>query len=221
MPVFAVLAACSAHAGYSTAYAWLKPIPMLLMLGCVWRVADRQRHPRSTWLLLIGLAFSLQGDVWLLFERGFIPGLISFWLAHACYIALFRRDTPWQPTRWSIVACGCGMLVGVTYLYLWRNGLPADMRLPVAAYVLVIGYMATQAIARAAAFQTPASYCVAAGAVCFMASDTVLAINKFVSPVPAADLWILGTYYLAQWLIVLGMLQVLHKPATNRKYIKI
>jgi alkylglycerol monooxygenase len=40
------------------------------------------------------------------------------------------------------------------------------------------------------------------GACVFMVSDSLIAINKFVTPVPLASLWILVTYYAAQMLIV-------------------
>ena len=39
------------------------------------------------------------------------------------------------------------------------------------------------------------------GGALFMASDTVLAVNRFAMPIPAAGLWILATYWAAQWLI--------------------
>jgi alkylglycerol monooxygenase len=37
--------------------------------------------------------------------------------------------------------------------------------------------------------------------VLFMASDSLLAINKFAQPLPASSLWILATYWAAQWAI--------------------
>lgn len=209
MPVFAVMAAFSAHSQHAMLYAVLKPIPLLLLLACVWQLSDRRRYPHATWLLLAGLALSLQGDIWLLRTEGFLPGLASFWLAHACYIGLFRRDRPWQGHVWAIATLGSGLAAGTAYFYLWNNGLPPSMRLPVLAYVTVIGLMSAYALARAGTLRTPAAWSVAAGAVSFLVSDTFLAINKFVHPVPAAQLWILGTYYLAQWLIVYGMLPTL------------
>ncbi|MCY1550390.1 YhhN family protein [compost metagenome] len=40
-----------------------------------------------------------------------------------------------------------------------------------------------------------------------MLSDTLLAINRFVSPLPMAQVWVLSTYYAAQVLIVMGILR--------------
>jgi uncharacterized membrane protein YhhN len=92
---------------------------------------------------------------------------------------------------------------------------PASLRLPVAAYVLVIAGMAAQAIGRAQVLRSAGARCVAWGALSFMVSDSILAIDRFVQPLPAATVWVLGSYYLAQGLIVHGMLQVLRVPQTK------
>jgi uncharacterized membrane protein YhhN len=41
----------------------------------------------------------------------------------------------------------------------------------------------------------------ALGGALFVASDALLATNKFAAPLPAASLWILATYWAAQWCI--------------------
>ena len=43
---------------------------------------------------------------------------------------------------------------------------------------------------------------VAIGAGFFMLSDSLLAVNRFVSPLPMSQVWVLSTYYAAQLLIV-------------------
>jgi uncharacterized membrane protein YhhN len=45
------------------------------------------------------------------------------------------------------------------------------------------------------------------GAISFIVSDSIIAINKFMMPVPAADYIIMITYYLALFLIVFGFLR--------------
>jgi alkylglycerol monooxygenase len=47
---------------------------------------------------------------------------------------------------------------------------------------------------------------VAVGAGFFMLSDSVLALNRFVAPLPMAQFWVLATYYTAQVLIVRNVL---------------
>jgi alkylglycerol monooxygenase len=88
------------------------------------------------------------------------------------------------------------------YAFLWQGGLPPALRAPVAAYVVVIALMAAQAIGRATVLRERAAIGVAVGAGFFMLSDSLLAINKFVTPLPMAQVWVLGTYYAAQLLIV-------------------
>lgn len=216
MAVCGALALLSSHWDWFSLFAVLKPLTMALALACVWQEADRQTHATATRLLLAGLVLSLLGDVCLLVAEGFVPGLVAFLLAHVCYITLFGRDAPWlahKPGLLAVLAIGAA-----AYAYLWTHGLPAALRLPVAAYVLVIALMAAQAIGRATVLRTPGAHCVAWGAVSFMVSDTVLAFDKFVQPLPGIAFWVLGSYYLAQWLIVHGMLQVLRKDMKNKSY---
>jgi uncharacterized membrane protein YhhN len=93
----------------------------------------------------------------------------------------------------------------VVFVGLDQNGLPSELRVPVAAYVLVIATMAAQAWGRAKQLGSAASLWVALGCSVFMLSDTLLALDKFVSPLPYAGLWVLATYYVAQGLIVRGV----------------
>ena len=207
MAACGVLAMFSAHWGYFSAYALFKPLTMVLALICVGVVAGRSPLKKSMYLLLAGLALSMVGDVCLLMPQGFLAGLVAFLLAHVCYIALFQRDAPWLASRLGLAAC---IAAGaVAYGYLWTHGLPTAMRIPVAIYVLVIGLMAAQALGRATVLHTAAARTVAWGAVSFMVSDTVLALDRFVQPIAVAYLGVLGTYYLAQCLILHGMLQTL------------
>ena len=55
---------------------------------------------------------------------------------------------------------------------------------------------------RATVLGNAAARWVALGACVFMVSDSLIAINKFVTPVELSSLWILATYYAAQVLIV-------------------
>ncbi len=156
-------------------------------------------------LLLLALLCSLTGDVFLMVPGHFIAGLVSFLLAHVGYVVLFGLGAPWFGHRRALAAAlglGAGM-----YAFLWWGGLPAALRGPVAAYVLVIALMAAQAWARHAVQPGRAAWMVALGACFFMLSDSLLAINRFVTPLPWAQVWVLASYYAAQALIVGGMLR--------------
>ncbi len=138
-------------------------------------------------------------------EGFFIPGLVAFLLAHLAYLVLFRQDAPVFASRPAWVACA--VIGAAFYVFLWSNGLPEALRLPVAVYIVAIVAMGSVALGRAVLLADAPSRLVAAGAMCFMVSDATLAINRFVVPVPHDPVWVLGTYYAAQCLIVMGLLR--------------
>ena len=90
--------------------------------------------------------------------------------------------------------------------YLLKDGL-GEMLIPVVVYMVVILTMAVTAFLRKAKV-SPLSYnLVLIGAICFMLSDSILALNKFYQPIPWSNVSIMITYALAQYLIVIGILK--------------
>lgn len=203
--VVAAVSTGTASAGLIELHLITKPLVMLIAIILIAARAYQSR-PRGrfesrfkAWLL-IALACSLVGDVALMFPGYFIPGLVAFLLAHLSYIALLKQGQAWFASRRALIATlGFGAAM---YAVLWVGGLPPALRAPVAAYVVVITLMAAQAIGRAVVLRDPAAWGVAIGAGFFMLSDTLLALNRFVAPLPLAPLWVLGSYYAAQILIV-------------------
>lgn len=201
----ALAMACAAD-GWQGAHMFFKPMAMVLALLLVVQAWRSGHLPRAaaTWLLL-ALTGSLAGDVFLMLEGLFIPGLVAFLLAHLAYIALFRLDVPWWPARRVLLAALGYALLMVAVL--WTGGLPAALRVPVAVYAGVIALMAAQALGRAWVQGDTAARLVAVGAMAFVLSDTLLAVNRFLTPLPASAVWVLSTYYAAQCLIVGGVLR--------------
>lgn len=200
----AALSVASGAESLVTLHRIFKPLVLLIALLVVARARGARTTGQPQLLLLAGLACSLIGDCFLMFPGFFIPGLVSFLIAHLFYIALFRQGVPWFASRRALVATlGIGIAI---YAYLFPAMAPV-LRIAVGAYVVVIALMAAQAIGRATMLRDPPSVAVAVGACFFMLSDALLAINKFSSPLPMAQFWVLGTYYAAQILIVGGMLR--------------
>jgi alkylglycerol monooxygenase len=169
------------------------------------------KNTLKAWLIA-ALAFSLLGDVWLMFSGFFIHGLLSFLLGHLCFIALYRQGVRWFPSKGALLLTGsAGALM---YAKLWPH-LPFMLKIPVAIYVLVIALMGAQALGRASVLQTSESRWVGVGAVLFMCSDSLLAWNKFVSPLPLSQLWVLGTYFAAQLLMVRFVMLPATKPSAS------
>ena len=195
----AALATTANACGWSEVYLWAKPLALLVLMVAAWQSSAGILGRK--WLML-ALALSLLGDVLLMGEGLFVAGLVAFLLAHISYIQLFRQDAPWLRSRRAVAVCISA--AAVIFVGLDQNGLPTELRVPVAAYVLVIATMAAQAWGRAKHLYSASSLWVAWGSLSFMLSDTLLAFDKFVSPLPYAGLWVLATYYLAQGLIVRG-----------------
>lgn len=182
--------------------------PLVMMLAIIFVAARAystsatgQKHSKPTVLLLASLVFSLAGDVFLMLPGDyFILGLAAFLVAHAFYIALFRQDAPWFANRRALhVVLVFGAAV---YAVLWSHLPDVGLQIAVAAYITVICLMTSQALGRASTLGDAAAVRVALGACIFMASDALIAVNKFLAPVPLASFWILVTYFAAQLLIV-------------------
>ena len=204
------LATATAELGLRNWHLFFKPATMVIAIIFIalslskLKTNGKKISKKHQTLLLAAIGFSLGGDVCLMLQGLFIPGLVSFLLAHLCYIALFKLDAPWFADRAALViiaAIGIGM-----YVFLWTGGLPAALRIPVAAYVTVIALMAAQAWGRYRTHHDFPALLVALGASFFMLSDSVLATNRFVQPLPWAAVAVLATYYAAQALIIQGSL---------------
>lgn len=169
-----------------------------------WRARPTPSSHYRRWMLA-GIACSLAGDVLLMLPGDlFVPGLLAFLLAHACFIAAFLGDSRFAVPAWPLVAC---LAYGATNLTLLWGAIGAPLRMPVLVYVAVLAAMGGQAVARALAFarrgdtQAPAARLAARGALVFMLSDSLLAWDRFRGPLPGASLWVLAAYYLALWWI--------------------
>jgi uncharacterized membrane protein YhhN len=177
--------------------AWIfKPLATLLVMAHAWNRGDGQRAQRR-WVLA-GLTWSLVGDVALLWpQQGFLPGLLSFLLAHLAYLVAFTRGTR-LAARWP--PFGVYAVVAAAVLAALWGGVPAALRLPVLAYVLCLGAMAAQA---AVVWRQGGERgaVLAVGGALFLLSDALLATNKFAGPLPLASLWVLSSYWAAQWCI--------------------
>jgi sterol desaturase/sphingolipid hydroxylase (fatty acid hydroxylase superfamily)/uncharacterized membrane protein YhhN len=194
------LSTATSALGWVDVHRFFKPLAMALAILWAWeRLRPAQgAQGRFGWLLVAGLAASLVGDCLLMVPGFFIPGLVSFLVAHLLYIAVFKQGVPWFPSARALAGTlGIGAAM---YAFLYP-GLGPVLKVAVGCYVVVIALMAAQALGRAAVLRDARSTAVAAGAVLFMVSDSLLATNRFAFPLPMAQFWVLATYYGAQVLI--------------------
>lgn len=146
-------------------------------------------------LFLTGLIFSFFGDLFLLFNWGFLPGLGSFLLAHFFYIFCFTKLT----VRKHLPILAAGLLVYVTVLIFYLFPYLKEMKIPVIIYGVVIAAMLYFAV-------RTTNKNLILGAVLFVISDSVLAINLFVKETTVLSMIVMITYISAQWFLVKGLL---------------
>lgn len=202
-PAALALVACATLAIVSAPWAlgqpWMnfvfKPLATLAVLAHAWPRGHAQ--PAARRAVLAGLWFSLGGDVALLWpEAGFLPGLLCFLVAHLAYLRAFTRVAPLA--GWWPAFAGYAVVAGGVLALLWP-GVPGALRVPVLAYVACLAAMAAQALV--VARRAPPARALALGGALFVLSDALLATNRFAMPLPAASLWVLASYWAAQWCI--------------------
>jgi uncharacterized membrane protein YhhN len=156
---------------------------------------------RREWFIA-ALVFSLAGDVLLMLPREqFVGGLSAFFVAHCCYLGGFWTDGPAKGPLLvgvAVAALAIGAL-GRRILAAVRAGDPALIG-PVTAYMVAIGAM----LATALAVGNPLA---AVGASLFVASDSMIAWDRFVGRFRGAGVLIMVTYHLGQALLVASLVR--------------
>jgi uncharacterized membrane protein YhhN len=181
---------------------WSKPATMLAIMAPV--VLAPGPFTRYAGLIALGLGLSLAGDIFLMLRpERFLAGLVAFFLAHLAYIAAFAGAAAPAGDGLAVVLAGLGVLI---YAYL-RPGL-GPLRIPVMAYVAAILTMVWTAVSAWQTLGGSAAAAAAAGALCFLVSDTSLGVARFRRRFPGAQAITLGTYYLGQWLIALSAVPI-------------
>lgn len=138
---------------------------------------------RYTSWVLVALLFSLAGDVALMgaSQKAFLVGMLAFLLAHVVYAGLFYFYFGWQAADGITAAVLAVAAVGGYRLLLPGLG---KIKLPVALYVLIIALMTQRALSTlfGDAFTRTQAWTIAGGALLFLISDVMLAINRFTRP---------------------------------------
>lgn len=156
------------------------------------------------WQMLLAMIFSAAGD-YMGSCGNFIGQMGFFALAHVWLISFFINRYLRKVERdGKLTAKAKGFLaimtfcVGVVLVFALTNitshAPEGVIRIGTQIYAVIICTMLMMAL-----LQRSSLY--ALGAVLFVFSDFILAWNKFVEPVPYRNYLVLGTYFLAQWLL--------------------
>lgn len=172
--------------------------------------------PLMKWVLL-ALLFSLVGDILLMFQDKqsiyFLLGLSSFLLAQVFYILFFFSIKRNEMISFKLIFIVAVIAFYTGLFYLIYPGL-GELKIPVMVYGVVICCMLLFALHTLFLKNKIAGLQMVTGALFFVLSDSLIAINKFYQPLNEARILIMVTYGIAQLLIVLGAINYIR---TNNK----
>ncbi len=158
-------------------------------------------------LLFLLLGLLLLGDIFFLTfdsEVFFLLGFLCFFSANIVYILLFHEHVDYQFGRVVVFS----MFVLIYAFFLMRtivDGLGGYF------YPLVIFMVAAFNMMQASFFRwkqvnSRSYYMVFIGAVLFLLSESIVAVEKFADPIPFTDYLIMPTYAIGHLLMVKGIL---------------
>lgn len=169
----------------------IKPVP----IWCIAYFCFLQRN----YLLTLGLLMGSIGDI-LLTQEGetfFLFGLLSFLIGHILYALYFL--TNFKINKQSVYLSIFVLVLALGISFFIIPNIEKKLYIPIIFYITMITIMTLSTL-----FYKNFNYYSFLGAVLFLISDTLIAINKFISPIPYAQIGIMFLYYLGQWGIGYG-----------------
>ena len=155
-------------------------------------------------IIFVGLLLSFCGDISLIgtTQQAFLIGLGSFLLAHLAYVSAFAV---WgQKWSWTAIAA-IPVSITAAIVIMWLSpALPAQLQIPVYAYVAAISLMVVAAFGSKGA---GASTLLVIGALMFFVSDLSVAAQRIIGTDFPTIIWGLPLYYAGQLCLALGSAQ--------------
>ncbi|MFH0974402.1 MAG: lysoplasmalogenase [Spirochaetota bacterium] len=184
---------------------FFKPLSTLIVIcAALLSFLEPTQNLLYTFGILLGLLFSIGGDIALMFDgkKSFITGLSLFFTAHIIYTIVFMllgRFSLWDTLPAIIL-----LTTGISFYVLIRSRLEAT-KLPVIGYIAIISIMVSRAFSTSSSpsFNNEQALMIIAGALLFYISDMILAANKFWKPWKYNHLSLIF-YYSGQFFIALA-----------------
>ena len=158
-------------------------------------------------LYVLALIFSFLGDVLLLDKSNlFLFGIAAFLMTQLLYIAIFSKGLGKSTLAQKFSALFPFSLFFIILISILRPGLN-DFLIPVVIYGLAISVFGSVSLLKYLVIKNGASLLLLIGAILFILSDSLIALNKFHEPRAFYSVTIMLTYIAAQYLISLFMLK--------------
>lgn len=147
------------------------------------------------------LFFSFWGDVLLLFpEKYFIGGLVSFLITHIIYIKLIRGFFTTVKTK-TVIYAAIPFVVYFSLIVLLIKENLGELLIPVIVYGIAISIFGTVALLNYIKNKATENSWLLIGALLFILSDSIIAINEFYFSASVLQVFIMITYIVSQYLI--------------------
>jgi len=205
-------------AGIGLHVKWLdfvcKPLIMISIAGH-FLLNSKNIDKNVVRVALFAFLFSLFGDSFLMFANNgtiyFMLGLASFLVAQISYIILFQQT----------IQLSCGkpflrknplyisgyIIYGFFIYFLLFNHLDFVLKIAVFVYMSALLGMSVMALNRFKTVSSQSFSFVFYGSLLFVVSDTLIALDKFLMPIPNDRFLVMSTYMAAQFLIMRGILK--------------
>jgi uncharacterized membrane protein YhhN len=159
--------------------------------------------------IFTALLFSAVGDIFLAMEgnRYFIPGLCAFGCAHIMYISAFLNNIILKRKRSFLVLFFIIYGLIIELLLIPHLG---KMFIPGTIYLFLLAFSGISSVIGKYNY-----FAVIPGTMLFMISDSIIAVNSFLTQIPHSSFWIMLTYFPAQLLITYGS-TITEAPAKNK-----
>ena len=189
-------------ASNETLETYVKPM-LITMLVIVYLVSVS----KPVFWYVLGLFFCFIGDVLLMFKGAnfFMLGLASFLIGHIIYIKITAGFLPRDLTTKMISSAFPFLLVFAGLMYLIYPNLE-EMLIPVIVYGVTISTFGSVAFLNYRSEKSTENLWLFIGAIIFILSDSLIALNKFYESNELYGVTIMITYILAQYLICKAMI---------------
>ena len=192
-------------------------VPVLL-IG-IYAASQETKHRTSKVIIILAFCFCFLGDFFLLNDGSlvnFIIGLSSFLIAHLFFIYFFLRLKKFSDKyRLFLFANTFFILLYIAaLLFACHTGIMrSNLEIPVGLYAFILGLMLLTAIhtINNKSLQKLAKFYFITGAVLFVISDSLLALQKFALDIRYGGVLVMVTYAAAIFMLYLGAVRFLKK----------
>ena len=186
---------------------FMKLIPLALIISFALLTKPLLSHTYKK-VIITGLVVCMIADGVIYW---FMAGLITFFIGHIFYIFAFRHVSRKSMPKWVaalLLLYGAGMAFWIAGSQFYKGEM--ILGFAIVAYISIILTMGWTAIRTRLPFAI-------IGALFFMFSDSILAIDRFVYPIASRDTLVMVTYYGAQFFIAASIGSRVVKYSVNQK----